>query len=186
MAPIHPKTLRRRILTILYERYLEDPLEMLGPEEFLADEYISRKDLPANMHYLHDRQLVEMMIGYNPPMFAAARITAKGIDLVENRFQFNLQFPPLPDQLEETTGPLPALVERLVEEADFAPLDGEARKCLLRDVQYLRDEVARPAHRWRCHVIHAILDWLEEPFDTVDEVLPSLPKIRALVPDEEE
>lgn len=174
----HPKSVRRRLLTLMYERYLQDPLEMLSPQDFLDDGTIAREDLVPNMHYLSDRGFVELMHGYNPPMFAAVRITADGIDLVENAFAFNLRFPGQPGEMEADLADLPLLVERLVEEADFSPLDGEARNCLLRDVQYLRDEVARPAARWRREVIGTVLDWIAGHFDDANEALPSLPQIR--------
>ncbi len=166
---------------LLYEHYLNDPLEMLGPADILETGTVPRDALAANMHYLSDCGLVELMIGYNPPMFAAARITSKGIDLVENRFEFNLRFPAAPGEDEEATAELHLLIERLVEEADFSPLDGEARQCLLRDVQYLRDELARPAERWRTTVVETVLGWLEAPFENPHEVLPSLERIKLLV-----
>ena len=186
MASRNPKSVRRRLLTILYEHYLRDPLDMLAPEDLLADGSILREDLVANTYYLSDRGFVELMIGYSPPMFAAVRITANGIDLVENRFEFNLRFPPEPDELEEALADLPLLVERLVEEADFSPLDGEARKCLLRDVQYLRDELTRPVHRWRREVIATLLDWIGAQVENPDDVLPSLAQIRLRLADEPE
>ncbi len=181
MKVSHPKSIRRRLLTILYERYLQDPLDMLTPEDFLEDGALHREDLAANMHYLHDRNLVELMMGYNPPMFAAARITADGIDLVENRFEFNLRFPPEPGEEEEDMADLPRLMEQLTAEADFSPLDGEARASLLRDVQFLRDEVARPVHRWRMPVIETVLGWIAANFAHPDETLPSLPRIRETI-----
>ncbi len=172
----HPKSIRRKLLTRLYERYQQDPLKMLEPEDF-ADIAV-RTPLAANMHYLADRGLVEMMMGYHPPMFSAVRITADGIDLVENRFEFNLRFPPVPGEDAEALAEVPYLLERLVEEVDLSPADGEARRCMLRDVQYLRDEVARPEARWRWHVIGALLDWLAEPLENSDEALPSLRMLR--------
>jgi len=172
----HPKSIRRKLLTRLYERYQRDPLEMLEPEDF-ADIAV-RTPLAANMHYLADRGLVELMMGYHPPMFSAVRITADGIDLVENRFDFNLRFPALPGEEEEAMAEVPYLLERLVEEVDLSPADGDARRCMLRDVQYLRDEVSRPFKRWRRHVILALLDWLAEPLEGTGEVLPSLAPLR--------
>ena len=170
----HPKSIRRKLLQFMYDRYLNDPLEMVEPETFAAQlPEVTRRELVSNMHYLGDRRLVELMLGYNPPMFAAARITANGIDLVENRFEFNLRFPPAPGTEEEATAALPHLIEHLVEEADFSPLDGEERACLLRDVQFLRDELARPAHRWRQHVILAVLTWILDSADDPPETLPS-------------
>lgn len=181
MQVTNPKSVRRRILTILYEHYLADPLEMLAPEDVLEDGTILREDLLANIHYLGDRGLVELMIGYNPPMFAAARITADGMDLVENRFEFNLRFPPELDELEETMAGVPLLMERLVAEADFSSVDGEKRKCLLRDIQYLRDELARPAERWRRNVIETVCSWIDDYFANRDEVLPSLSELREAI-----
>ena len=177
MAIPHPKSIRRSLLTLLYERYQQDPLYMLNPEDFLVLDNITKQNLVPNIHYLHDRQLVELMIGYNPPLFAAARITADGIDIVENRFAFNLRFPPMLGEAEEATAEVPQLIERLVEEAELSPLDGEARKSLLRDVQYLRDEVARPVSRWRQTAIQSVLAWVAAPFDDVGEILPSFARL---------
>lgn len=178
----HPKTVRRRILQALYQRYLHDPLDMAAPQDVMDDAGVAREDLVANVYYLQDRGLIELLMGYNPPLFAAARMTADGIDLVENAFQFNLRFPPAPGEIEEALATVPILLERLVQEADFSPLDGEARQALLRDVQYLRDEVARPAVRWRIDVIRAVLNWIEGHFAHCEaparEALPSLADLR--------
>ena len=178
MNPRHPKTVRRQILTLLYNRYLDNPLEMLTPGDIMADGLIEKGDLIPNIHYLSDRGLVELMTGYNPPLFAAARITADGIDLVEDRFHFNLRFPPQLGQEEETHAELPRLIEQLFDEAEFAPLDGEARKALLRDVEFLRDEVARPVPRWRRPVIETVLEWIaghaRQGDEPLEEMLPSL------------
>lgn len=181
MSSLHPKSVRRRLLTVLYERYLKDPLEMLTPEDVVAESLVPREDILANIHYLGDKGYVELMMGYNPPWFAAVRITAKGIDLVENRYEFNLHYPPAPGDIEEANAAVPLLMERLVEEADFSPLDGEERKCLLRDVMYLRDELARPVVRWRERVITTMLQWIEGYFEEPETVLPVLPELRAAI-----
>ncbi len=178
MTTTHPKSVRRRLLTVLYERYLKDPLEMLTPEDVLTESMVPKTDMLPNMHYLGDKGYVELMMGYNPPSFAAVRITAKGIDLVENRYEFNLHYPPRPGDIEETFASVPALMEKLVEEADFAPLDGEERKCLLRDVMYLRDELARPATRWRAPVIETVMAWIEGYFEKPEETLPVMAELR--------
>ena len=183
IAEAHPKSVRRRLLTILYKRYLEDPLDMLSPEDILAHGTVERADLVANMHYLSDRGLVELLTGYNPPLFAAARITADGIDIVENRYEFNLRFPPEPGQEEKDRAEIPVLVEQLLEEAEFSPVDGEERHALIRDIQFLRDEIARPAPRWRTQVIRTVLDWIEGHIrhcdEPLDAVLPTLSALRA-------
>jgi hypothetical protein len=150
---------------------------MLTPRELAERTGLEREDLPANVYYLRDRGLVELMTGYSTALFATARITADGIDLVENHYQFNLLFPPAPGEGEEAVADVPVLMEHLVLEADFSALDGERRACLLRDVQYLREELARPVTRWRDHVIETVLTWVKQPFDDAYEALPSLGKL---------
>lgn len=151
-------------------------MKMLNPEELVAAG-VEQDALLFNMHYLADRGLVELMRSYYPPYFSSARLTAAGVDLVEHRYAFDLQFPPAPEEDAAGLAEIPYLVERLLEEADLSPLDGEARKCLLRDVQYLRDEVARPVLRWRHEVIRSVLGWIEAALPG-EETLPSLPGLR--------
>jgi hypothetical protein len=181
MSSSHPKNIRRRLLLMLYERYLSDPLEMLGPDDFLEGLGLSRQELIVNIHYLADRKLVELLIGYNPPLFAAARITADGMDLVENRFEFDLRFPPDLSERGGSEEDVLWLMERLMEEAEFSPLDGEARKSLLKDAQYLREELARPVHRWRRNVIATVLGWMEQSQEAPEESLPSLSVLRTRI-----
>ncbi|MGC9054158.1 MAG: hypothetical protein ACP5KS_09770 [Candidatus Hydrogenedens sp.] len=184
----HPKAIRRWILEKLYERYLENPTEMLGPEDFLGTELVDKKQLASNIHYLYDKELVELITGYNPPLFVATRITPKGIDLVENPHDFDLLFPAYPAGIEDETAELLEIMEQLVVEADLTPLEGDVRKCLLRDIQYLRDEFARPAQRWRRNVIMQVIQWIEDSLGSLDrdEFMPSLrlmqEQIRKLLP----
>ena len=70
---MHPKAVRRRILVMLYESYQVHPLQMITPAEIMEAIALSKEDLAANAYYLHDSGLVEMMMGYAPPLFAAAR-----------------------------------------------------------------------------------------------------------------
>ena len=185
MRTLHPKTIRRKLLQALYTRYMKDPLDMLGPEDVLEATGLSREDLPANMYYLSERGYIELMHGYRPPMFAGVRLTAKGVDLVENQVAFDCYFPAEPDATELGLAPVPVLIEQLVEEVEFAPLDGEARHALLRDVRFLRDETSRPAHRWRMDVIETVLGWLEAPFGMPEDTLPSITPLRKVLQETE-
>ena len=152
---------------------------MLTPDEVLEGCGLTRDELRRNAYYLHERGLIELMRGYNPTLFDATRITVDGIDLLENRLEFDVRFPPEPSESEQEGAKIVLLVEKLVEEADFVALDGEARKCLLRDVQYLRDEVSRPATRWRRNVVKSILEWIEHAVNGQSDALPSLQPLRA-------
>ena len=172
------KALRRMILELLYVSYLDDPLRMVEPEAFWASPPLDRTNIVPNMHYLADRKLVEMMMGYCPPMFSAVRITATGIDLVEHRFAFDLQFP------AAHGGPaseIPALLERLVEEGDFLPIDGVARRQLLGDILFLREELTHPADRWRPALVRALLDAIEAHRARSGQPLEALAPLSAAV-----
>lgn len=172
------KALRRIILELLYQSYLDDPLRMVEPEVFFSHPPLDRQNIVPNMHYLADRKLVEMMMGYTPPMFSAVRITAAGIDLVEHRFAFDLQFPPLNGGPESE---IPALLERLIEECDFLPLEGVARRQLLGDAVHLREELNRPVAFWRPALIRILLAVIEghrvqanTPLDVLDRLSAAL------------
>jgi len=170
----HVKSVRREILQYLYKRYQRDPLTMSSPSDFFESTSVTKQELVQNIHYLHDSGLVELMMGYHPTLFAAARIKAAGIDLVENHLEFNLRFPPEPEANEQELADLARLVESLYQEAEISPLDAEQRRCLLRDAQYLREELARPAGRWRPDVVKTVLEWIADYFDDLGEHLPSL------------
>lgn len=172
------KALRRMILELLYQSFHEDPLRMVEPDVFFAAPPLDRTNIVPNMHYLSDRKLVEMMMGYAPPMFSAVRITPAGIDLVENRFNFNLQFPPARHDSESV---IPALLEQLVEEGDFLPLDGLARRQLLGDILYLREELNRPADRWRHGIVTSVLDAIATHRTRAECPLETLEQLRTAV-----
>ena len=106
----HPKSVRRCILTLLYEQYQSDPMNMLTPEDFRERGGLSSEDLLASIHYLSDRGFAELLIGHQPPFFTSARITADGIDVYENRFEFDRRFPPELSELEGTMAALPHLL----------------------------------------------------------------------------
>lgn len=175
MNPHFHKSIRRRLLVTLYEHYMANPAEMLEPAAFLGDGTLEKHPLLVNMHYLADRGLVELMLGYDPSVFAAVRITSKGIDLVENQFELDRQFPPHPDGAEQGAADLPLLIEQLQHEADICDLEGTARRALLDDVAYLRNEIARPAACWRLQVILSVLGWMSEAVAACDLPPPSLP-----------
>jgi len=182
MCAKHPKAIRRRILRTLYDSYVANPMAMLSAEDLVESVLAEHEDIVFNTFYLHDRGLVELMHGYVPNSFSAVRISADGIDLVENHFEFNLRFPETPDGLgPDPADAVPALVMRLLAEADNVPLDGEARRSLLRDVAYLRDELARPVARWRGDVLDAVAKWIAEAVDGDPGALPSLEPLRQAV-----
>lgn len=174
MDPITSKATRRLILMILYRQYLADPLRMLTPEEMLEEDGLTRQTLAANAHYLHERKYIELLTGYNPPLFAAARISPEGIDLIEDRDRFREilgQDAPVIDQISVDG---PRMVLKIAEEVEASDLSGVRQQWLLDDLRRLRDEFRREPHERREHVIRATLHGVSEYFNgDPSETLPS-------------
>ena len=158
----------------MYNHYQQNPLEMLTPDDLMTGGGISREELIASIHYLSDRGLVELMLGYYPPMFAAARITPDGIDLVENAKEFDLAFPSEPPARDFATADITVLIEQLAEESELTSLDGDDRRTLQRDVRYLREELARPGDRQRLVVVSQLLEGILDSYQRAQaaEMLP--------------
>ena len=178
---VRARAARRALLTLLYDRYFQDPLDMLDPDDLMSLGQLTREELVASAYYLHDCQFIELMMGYNPPLFAAARITAKGIDLVEDHYAFNLRFPPESQLHDQDMGAVPVLMEKVMTEIDNVALDRESRVCMVRDAQYLREELARSPQQWRTDVIRAVISWIERWFTDPYEEAPSLMRLRDIL-----
>lgn len=180
MEHINPKLVRRRIMEILYQSYQDDPLRMLSPYDIAEHGTVVLEDLTANCHYLHDRSLIELMVGYNPPMFDAARIAPEGIEIYEDMTQFDKLFPRDPTESRLRAPNIIPLMTQMAREAEDSTLDGLRREWLLRDLSHLRDELRRPEDEWRPEVILRDLQWLEGLLESEEDAqLPSLEKLKA-------
>lgn len=177
----HPKAVRRFILQKLYAAYMADPLEMLGPEDFLRGGEIGRHALAVAIHYLRDDALVEVMLGYQPPLFTSARLTPRGIDVVENPFEFDRRFPPQEMLGGQEPPGVGQWLYQLQAEADLCNLPRPARATLLRDMKHLAAELAQPYEQWRHEVIRALLAWIEQTARPEAEALPALAGLRELL-----
>jgi len=180
MPQADPKHARRVILTVLYESYQRDPLFMMTPSDMADASALLMDDLAPNCHYLHERDLIELIMGYSPPLFAAARIAPEGIDLYEDQRRFNQYFTHSPDaHAQDTTAVIP-LVMSLAQEAEAAPIKGLQRDWLLRDVTRLRELMHGPEHHWDADAIVNALEWLDG-FSLPGIELPSLARIKEIV-----
>lgn len=164
---------------MLYEQYLADPLRMLTPEEMLEDDGLTRQTLAANSHYLHDRGYIELLTGYNPPLFAAARIAPMGIDLIEDRELFREilgQDAPVVDAVSVEG---PRMVLRVADEVAESGLSPVRQQWLLSDLRRLRDEFRKEPQERREDIIRATLESVAEYFD--DDPAVALPSFGALI-----
>ena len=156
-----PRHIRRRLLLSLYRRYLEDPLQMVTPEDILEEGHILRNQLAANAHYLSDRGLIEMMMGYKPPLFAAVRISPKGIDLVEDYEAFNRLFPETEANGFDTQRKTLSHVYKLAAEIEKLDLPPALRDWIMEDVKELRTMLRTSPERWPGPEIRTRLAWLD-------------------------
>jgi len=83
--------IRRDILEILYNWFKKNPYSFL-PREVLMIVIYNSKGLESNIVYLEEKGYVELKKALST-QFIGARITAKGIDLIENESEFNIKFP---------------------------------------------------------------------------------------------
>jgi hypothetical protein len=183
MRTENTRIVRRRIMAILYESYQKDPNQMLTPADLLADGSIPKEKLAANSYYLHDRGFIELLVGYNPPLFAAARIAPKGIDLVEDSDEFERVFALSPVAERSLTREVIPLLLQLAQQAEGVPGNGLVSQWLRDDVTRLRDELRRPQEDWDSDRILNALQWLEGSVADAPERLPALNALRTVILD---
>ena len=181
MRKTNPKVIRRSIMEILYDSYQVDPLHMLSPYDLAEFKTVILTDLTPNCHYLHDRNLIEMMVGYNPPMFDAVRIAPKGIELYEDVRAFDREFPPFATEGRGAPNVVP-LIMQMGREAEICSLEGVRREWLMKDLSHLRDELRLPEEEWRADIILRDLQWLEGFFEEdLEAELPALVKLKDML-----
>lgn len=88
---IGDRELRREILRLLYEKFQEHPYHRILASEFCQLTKVPLSRLDYNMIYLEEKGYVELQKPWEGDVFISARINAKGIDLVEDDFEFDLR-----------------------------------------------------------------------------------------------
>ncbi|MEO0137038.1 MAG: hypothetical protein ABIL39_08085 [candidate division WOR-3 bacterium] len=85
--------IRRKILEMAYEKFKEHPYYRITPREFKEALNIDLKTLNFNIVYLEEKGYIELTKPLEGSLFVGARITSKGIDLIEDEYQFDITFP---------------------------------------------------------------------------------------------
>jgi hypothetical protein len=85
--------IRRRILEMVFNTFREHPYNRITPKEFKEELGIGLKELYFNVAYLTEKGYLDLQTPLEGSFFVGARITAKGIDLVEDTLQFDIMFP---------------------------------------------------------------------------------------------
>ncbi|UCF69868.1 MAG: hypothetical protein JSW49_06615 [candidate division WOR-3 bacterium] len=85
--------IRRKMLQLLYESFMEHPYNRMTPKELREPLGIGLKELHFNIIYLEEKGYVELSKPLEGSIFVGARITPRGVDLIEDEYEFNVLFP---------------------------------------------------------------------------------------------
>ena len=77
---------------MLYDSFKEHPYNRLTPKDFKKSLNLNLKELHFNIIYLEEKGLLELQKPLDGDLFVGARITHKGIDLVEDEYQMSIFF----------------------------------------------------------------------------------------------
>jgi len=150
--------IRRKILEMVYERCLEHPYYRVTPKEFRTELNIGLKELHFNIIYLEEKGYLELQKPLEGSLFVGARITTKGIDLVENEYQLDLMFP--------------------VDKEDLIPTNVFAELDLLEDAIATDKNIIKDLREIIIENINAIQDELKKNEPSYSEIKRLLTKIK--------
>lgn len=135
--------IRRRILQILYERFAEHPYNRTTPSEFKENLDIGLKALHFNIIYLEEKGYVELSKPLEGSVFVAARITPKGIDLVEDEYEFSILHPE-----ESEAGPVTSDIlekfETLINETiALTDISDDSKELIIEEIRAIQNELRK-------------------------------------------
>ena len=134
--------LRRKIMALLYESCTDNPYSRVTPKEFKETLGVGLKELHFNMIYLEEKGYVELQQPFEGTMFVTARITAKGIDVVENEYELNV-FLPAAGAAAKSALDLDASFNGLIAAArNAAGLSDDSQELLIEELNEIRRELA--------------------------------------------
>ncbi|UCD06209.1 MAG: hypothetical protein JSV98_02990 [candidate division WOR-3 bacterium] len=138
--------IRRRILELLYKSYTEHPYNRITPKEFKEMLNIGLKELHFNIIYLEEKGYLELSKPLEGSVFVGARITPRGVDLVEDEYEFNVFFPEesikIPDEIFVE-------FENLISETSGMPhISKESKELILEELKFIQQELQNKEPRY--------------------------------------
>jgi len=135
--------IRRKILQILYESFTEHPYNRITPKEFKEMLRIGLRELHFNIIYLEEKDYVELSKPLEGSVFAGARITPKGIDLVEDECEINVLFP-----VQSSASPISNdILERfdslLQETGEITDLSNDSKELVIEELKRIQTELKK-------------------------------------------
>ena len=184
---ISNREIRYRILMCLYETYTWDPNSVMTPQEIESGTSLTRDQIVRNIFYLEERGYVQCMKHYGSRLFAAARISPNGIDIVEDEVRQTALF----GSLSDTTAPIQdggmsidasELLRGLyLAVFNHQSFDTDQRNAIIGDLRALEFELNRVPERRRLYRIRALVEWIHEPLADIDAAARELDLLRGLL-----
>lgn len=133
--------IRRRILELLYKSYADHPYNRITPKEFKEILNIGLKELHFNIIYLEEKGYVELSKPLEGSIFVGARITPRGVDLVEDEYELNVFFPEESSTIpDEIFGEFENLIN---ETRDTAEISNESKEIIIEELKYVLDALKK-------------------------------------------
>ena len=181
MSVAENRAVRRKILIALYEVYQIHPQAMLSPREVMDAADVTHDGLARNIFYLEEHGLVECLKRFGTRPFGAAKLTAKGVDIVEDENKLNELVPINGDATEGPTDELAELFERIRTDARNAPLGQEDIDSLIDELEFVQKSLARAQTDERAEKIQTVLGWITDSFDGNESVLRDIRRLEEIV-----
>jgi hypothetical protein len=140
--------IRRKILEMVFERFKEHPYYRVTPKEFREALKISLKDLHYNIIYLEEKGLLELQKPLEGSLFVGARITTKGIDLLEDEYKFDIMFPPDAEEALAGTNVF-AELNLLIDATEAAEdINEELKELIVENIKEIQNELKKHEPRY--------------------------------------
>jgi hypothetical protein len=114
MSAVTDNELRHQILELLHKSAQQDPLT-LGLDRARMKEHLQvpENQMDFNIFYLRDKRLIELLQCMGTP-WVLAKITAFGIDVIEDKDRFKVEFPFIQTNIQQIQGDVNAPVIQAV------------------------------------------------------------------------
>ncbi|KPJ70488.1 hypothetical protein AMJ52_09905 [candidate division TA06 bacterium DG_78] len=136
--------IRRKILEMLYERFKEHPYYRITPKEFREVLDIDLKKLYYNIIYLEEKGHVELQKPLEGNLFVGARITTKGIDLIEDEYQFNILYPVVQLKTSTRTHFLQEFDELIKKIQSMDTMNNDTKELIIEEIVEIKSELKKP------------------------------------------
>ncbi|HEX7319193.1 MAG TPA: hypothetical protein VF399_02410 [bacterium] len=135
--------IRRKILEMTHERFQEHPYYRITPKEFKDALGIDIRQLHYNIIYLEEKGYLELQKPLEGSLFVGAKITVRGIDLVEDEYKFDTLFP-VPKDTTSIQLNVFKDFEKLAEKVETLPeLSDDLKELIVEELREIQKELKK-------------------------------------------